>query len=96
MKRSIACSLLSWTAVAVSPPNPDNVLRVRQDQPPNPPYRRMSHPQVTVPEGFTVELVAANRTSSSHRDVVRRSRDASDHREHRVNPRKPRASVVTG
>src|SRR5262245_59755978 len=60
MNRSIAFLLLSWTAVAALATESDNVIPWRQEQPPNAPYppdeaiRRIS-----VPEGFTVELVAS-------------------------------------
>ena len=60
MKRSIACSLLIWTAVAVFAAESDNVTPWRQDQPPNQPYSpQEAIRRTTVPEGFTVELVAS-------------------------------------
>src|SRR5437667_12888730 len=60
MKRSIACSLLTCAAVAVSAAEPDNVTPWRQDQPPNQPYSpQEAIRRTTVPEGFTVELVAS-------------------------------------
>src|SRR5262245_30428435 len=59
-KRSIACWLFVQAAVAVFTAESDNVTPWRQDQPPNPP----SSPQeaiakMSVPNGFTVELVAS-------------------------------------
>src|SRR6266540_1264038 len=60
MKRSIACSLLTWTALAVFAAESDNVTPWRQDQPPNQPYSpQEAISKMTVPEGFTVELVAS-------------------------------------
>jgi len=60
MKRSIACSLLTWTALAVFAAESDSVTPWRQDQPPNQPYApHDAISRMTVPEGFTVELVAS-------------------------------------
>jgi len=60
MKRSIACSLLSCAAVAVFAAGTDNVNPWRQDLPPNQPYSpHEAISKMTVPEGFTVELVAS-------------------------------------
>jgi putative heme-binding domain-containing protein len=60
MKRSIVCSLLTWTAVAVFAAESDNVTPWRQDRPPNQPYSpQEAIDKMSVPDGFTVELVAS-------------------------------------
>jgi putative heme-binding domain-containing protein len=60
MKQSIGCSLVTWTAVAVFGAGSDSVTPWRQDQPPNPPYSpQEALNKMSVPDGFTVELVAS-------------------------------------
>src|SRR2546423_12191365 len=60
MRRSIVCQLWAWTAVAVFAAEPDSVTPWRQDQPPNQPYSpQEALSKMSVPAGFTVELVAS-------------------------------------
>jgi putative heme-binding domain-containing protein len=53
-------ALTLWLAVNVSAAEPDNTIPWRQDRPPNEPYSpQEAVRKMTVPDGFTVELVAS-------------------------------------
>src|SRR5215218_8623811 len=60
MKRLLGGLLLIWSAFASFAGEADAVMPWRQDQPPNQPYSpQQAIGKMTVPDGFTVELVAS-------------------------------------
>src|SRR5262245_2891458 len=53
-------ALALWLAINASAADSDNTIPWRQDRPPNEPYSpQEAVRKMTVPEGFTVELVAS-------------------------------------